>query len=90
MRTRYVALSVIPLAMLVAGLAALAAPKSPAIPVTGATPTVLVPGGLLPAVLRLPLTGAEAIGLALLAGAILATWALAFAWEVDRRRRARR
>lgn len=83
---RYVALSLIPLAMLVLGFAALGAPEPFRGPLIGAQP--LGPQlalGL--SILTQPLYLADALGLVLLALATLEIWVIAITWEYRRHRR---
>jgi hypothetical protein len=83
---RYSALSLIPLAMLLLGFAALSAPEPLRGPLIAAQP--FGPDGLLG--LRFfaqPLYLADAIGLVLLALATLEIWVLAITWEYRRHHR---
>ena len=83
---RYVALSLIPLVMLVLGFAALGAPAPFRGPLIAAQP--LNPQfafGL--SILTQPLYLADAIGLVLLALASLEIWVIAITWEYRRHRR---
>jgi len=84
--SRYAALSLIPLAMLVLGFAALGAPEPFRGPLVAAHPlNPQLTLGLL--FLARPLYLADAIGLVLLALATLEIWVLAITWEYRRHRR---
>lgn len=83
---RYVALSLIPLVMLVLGFAALGAPepfRGPLIVAQPFSPQLAL--GL--SILTQPLYLADAIGLVLLALATLEIWIIAITWEYRRHRR---
>jgi hypothetical protein len=83
---RYAALSLIPLAMLVLGFAALGAPEPFRGPLLAAQP--FGPGAELGlSILARPLYLADAVGLVLLALATLEIWVLAITWEYRRHRR---
>ena len=83
---RYMALSLIPLVMLVLGFAALGAPEPFRGPLIVAQP--LSPGAALGlSILTQPLYLADAVGLVLLALATLEIWVIAITWEYRRHRR---
>lgn len=80
--SRYARLSVIPLLMLLLGFAALGAPETlrgPLIFNSAANPTLSL------ALFKPALYLADAIGLILLALAVLEVWVLAITWEYRRR-----
>ncbi|HLE29486.1 MAG TPA: hypothetical protein VI793_15275 [Anaerolineales bacterium] len=80
---RYTALSLIPLAMSLAGFAALGAPDPLRGPLIATEP--FGPDGLL-GLFTQPMYLADAIGLVLLALATLEIWILAITWEYRRHR----
>ena len=83
---RYAVLSLIPLAMLVLGFAALGAPEPFRGPLIAAQPIApQLALGL--SIFTQPLYLADAIGLVLLALATLEIWVLAITWEYRRHRR---
>jgi hypothetical protein len=92
MTRRYVALSLISLALLTAGILALAAPepwRGPLlIPVAASAPLAASAGVLGLALLQQPIYLADLVGLALLAAAVLEIWAVGLTWEIMRRRHA--
>jgi hypothetical protein len=91
MTTRYVALSLVSLTLLMAGIVALAAPgpfQGPLlVPVPADTPLAAQTNVLGLALLQQPVYMADLVGLGLLAAAVLEIWLVALAWEVGRRRR---
>jgi hypothetical protein len=92
MTRRYVALSLISLTLLTAGIVALAAPPPFQGPLLIPVPAALAVHtnflGL--ALLQQPMYLSDLVGLALLAAAVLEIWAVAFAWEIMRRHQAHR
>jgi hypothetical protein len=86
MSRRYLALNLIPMAMLLLGFAALAAPEPFRGPLVVARP--LQPAWQLGSnLLTQPFYLADALGVFLLAGAVVTMWALAWLWEARCRTR---
>lgn len=88
---RYVALSLVSLTLLTAGILALAAPeplRGPLlVPLLDGTPLAELRSFLGRALLQQPIFLADLIGLLLLAAAVLEIWVVALTWEALRRRR---
>ena len=91
MTRRYVALSLISLTLLTAGILALAAPepfRGPLlVPVPVDNPLAAPTNFLGLSLLQQPIFMADLLGLSLLALAMLEIWLVALTWEVRRRRR---
>jgi hypothetical protein len=92
MTRRYVALSLISLTLLTAGIVALAAPSPFQGPLLVPVPAALAAQTkfLGVALLQQPMYLADLVGLGLLAAAVLEIWAVALAWELTRRQQAQR
>lgn len=90
MTRRFVALSLVSLTLLTAGILALAAPEpyqGPLlVPVPANTPLAASTNLLGLSLLQQPVFLADLVGLALLAAAVLEIWLMALAWEVLCRR----
>jgi hypothetical protein len=90
MHRRYVALSLISLTLVVAGIVALAAPepfRGPLlVPVPADNPLAAPTNVLGLALLQQPIFLADLVGLSLLAAAVVEIWLVALAWETMRRR----
>ena len=91
MNWRYVALSLISLTLLTAGILALVAPGSYRgpllVPVPADAPLAASTNLFGLALLQQPIYLADLVGLALLAAAVLEIWVVALTWEAVRRRR---
>jgi hypothetical protein len=87
---RYVALSLISLTLLTAGILALAAPaplRGPLLlPLPAEMPLAASNNLLALSLLQQPIFLADLLGLSLLAMSVLVTWGLALTWEALRRR----
>jgi hypothetical protein len=83
---RYMALSMVPLGMLLLGFAALGAPEPWRGPLIAAQPAGQAANAGF-AVLSQPLYLADALGLVLLALAMLEVWVIGITWEYRRHRR---
>jgi hypothetical protein len=94
MTRRYVALSLVSLTLLTAGILALAVPspyQGPLlVPVPANTPLAGPASVFGLSLLQQPVFLADLVGLALLAAAVLEIWVMALAWELLRRRQAER
>ena len=90
MKWRYVALSLISLTLLTAGILALAVPdpyRGPLlVPVPADAPLAAPTNFLGLALLQQPIYLADLVGLSLLAAAVLEIWVVALTWEALRRR----
>ena len=91
MTRRYVALSLISLTLLMAGILALAAPErlqGPlVVPLPANNPLAASTNLLGLSLLQQPIYLADLVGLSLLAAAVLVMWGVALTWEMLRQRR---